>query len=132
MKGKLSINLLKVKELMNRKKISQEDLAAMIGMARPTLSINLNKGVVNYGFMEQIAKVLEVDVSEIEQKQNESEFVGYQEIKSMMETIISQQAETIKSLQKSVENLSMALGKHESIMNKSEGVIIPLHYSQVA
>jgi transcriptional regulator with XRE-family HTH domain len=133
MKGRIKINYLKVKDLIAEKKFSIEGFADAMGVTRNTMYVHLSKEFISYDVAMRIAKTLDVDISEIKDNGlTESEFVGFEEIKKMLENIISQQFETIKSQQQTIQTLAGVLGKRRVIMKKSKGQIVPLHYNQAA
>ena len=133
MKGKFRINHLKIKELIGEKKMTIDGFADKMGIARNSVYAQMAKDVVSIDVAERMAAALGVELNDIKATQpGESEFIGFAEIKEMYNNIIASHLETIKSLQRSVENLSMALGKRRVVKNLSRKEIIPLLYNQAA
>ena len=114
MKAEIKINKLKIKDLKAEKNLTDEQIANTMGVTRNTLLRLLKYDYMAIDHAKNLGKALGVDLSEIKSMQtSDGEFVGFSEIKEMYNNIIAAHLETIKSQQRSIENLSMALGKLE-------------------
>lgn len=112
MKGKFRINHLRIKELIGEKKLTIDQFAEKLNVSRNSIYGFMSKDFVSIDVAERMAFALGVELSEIKAgNQNDGESVGFDEIKKMLENIISQQFETIKSQQLTIQTLAGVLGK---------------------
>jgi transcriptional regulator with XRE-family HTH domain len=110
MKAKIKINLLKVSELMSKKKLTQEKLSETMGMTRTTLSNNLSREMANYDFVEKLAAALDSTIEGIEDKTVSFDpFSSYNEIMDSIKKMYIEKDEIIKRQSMTIENLSNML-----------------------
>ena len=63
---KLNMEILRLKEIMNQKGVSREELASKVGVSMTTISnINSEKNLPTINLLLQIAEALDVDVREM-------------------------------------------------------------------